>query len=37
LRKRRSVSFEATKIVHGEEEAEKAGAASRALFSEERK
>jgi len=30
------LAFEATKIVHGEKEAEKARAASRALFSEER-
>src|SRR4030043_603273 len=37
LRKAKEVlAFEATKIVHGEEEAEKARAASRALFSEER-
>jgi len=37
LRKAKEVlAFEATKIVHGEKEAEKARAASRALFSEER-
>jgi len=37
LRKVKEVlAFEATKIVHGEKEAEKARAASRALFSEER-
>ena len=37
LRKAKEVlAFEATKMVHGEKEAEKARAASRALFSEER-
>ena len=37
LRKAKEVlAFEATKIVHGEKEAEKARAASRALFSEEK-
>jgi tyrosyl-tRNA synthetase len=37
LRKAKEIlAFEATKIVHGEKEAEKARAASRALFSEER-